>query len=228
MSTPVLVSWSGGKDAAMALARVRSDPRWHVVGLLTTLTPAGRVSAHGLARAVIVAQAQALGLPLFEVSLPDAAPNALYEARLGAALAAAAARYPGLATLVFGDLFLADVRAWREALLARCGWQGLFPLWGEDTGALARRFISDGWRAVLCAVDTTRLDARFCGREFDAALLQALPASCDPCGERGEFHTCVYAGPLWRGSLALRRGRALSGDGRFRYLALAGVDRVEH
>lgn len=220
MTTPVLVSWSGGKDSAYALARLRADPGFRVAGLVSMLTGDDRVASHGLRRTILHAQADALDLPLFEATLPAAASNELYETALAQALAAARAQIPDIATLAFGDLHLADIRAYREAQLARLGWQGLFPLWGEDTAALARRLIADGYRAILCCVDTTQLDAAFCGREFDAALLAELPATCDPCGENGEFHTCVYAGPIWPQPLALVRTERMRREGRFAYLDL--------
>lgn len=224
MSRPLLVAWSGGKDAAFALARLRTDPEWQIAGLLTTFVDAGtgepRVASHGLRRAVVAAQAEALGLPLFEMHQPPAAGNEAYLAALATALHTARAARPGLAHLAFGDLALADLRAWREATLAPLGWSALFPLWGEDTAALARRMIAGGLRAVLCCVDTTQLDPAFCGRAFDAALLADLPGGCDPCGENGEFHTCVHAGPGWAWPLALRRGARGRRAGRFECLDL--------
>jgi uncharacterized protein (TIGR00290 family) len=221
VTAPLLLAWSGGKDSALALARLRADPRWTVVGLLTTVTANyERISIHGVRRAIALAQAERLGLPLVEARIPPAASNAVYEAAFAAALDEARAATPGLATIAYGDLHLADVRAYRERQLERCGWRGEFPLWGEDTARLARRFVADGWRAVLCCVDTEQLDAAFCGREFDAALLDALPPSCDPCGENGEFHTCVYAGPLWREPIALARGERVRRDDRFEYVDL--------
>lgn len=205
----------------MALQRLRGDPHWHVAGLLTTVTTGHeRVSIHGVRRAILHAQAERLGLPLFEARIPPQASNDLYEAAFANALVEARARTPDLDTLAFGDLYLADIRAWREHQLARHGWRGHFPLWGEDTAHLARRFIADGYRAVLCCVDTQQLDAGFCGREFDARLLADLPESCDPCGENGEFHTCTYAGPLWQQPLALIRGERALRDARFQYVDL--------
>lgn len=221
MTTPLLMAWSGGKDSALALARLRADPRWHVAGLLTTVTAEyERISIHGVRRAILQAQADRLGLPLIEARIPPQASNDLYEAAFAAALETARARTPGIDTIAYGDLYLADIRAYRERQLARCGWRGEFPLWGEDTASLARRFVTEGWRAILCCVDTRQLDASFCGREFDAALLDALPPSCDPCGENGEFHTCVYAGPLWPQPLALARGERVRREGRFEYVDL--------
>ena len=217
-SRNVLLAWSGGKDCLMALARLAIDPDWQVVGLLTTVTRSfDRVAMHGIRRDVLRAQARALGLPLIESELDWPSSNASYETAFAASLATARERWPGLDRVAFGDLFLADVRTWREALLQRCGWQGVFPLWGEDTAGLARRFVADGHRAVLTCVDTTRIDAGFSGRDFDAALLDTLPASCDPCGEQGEFHTLSHAGPLFAAPLHLRRGISLLREDRFQY-----------
>ncbi|MBA8882862.1 ATP-binding protein [Dokdonella fugitiva] len=221
MSRPLLVAWSGGKDAAQALERLRADPAWRVAGLLTSVTvPYDRISIHGVRRSILHAQARALGLPLFEAELPVQADNATYEASFAAALAQASASEPGLDAIAFGDLFLADVRAYREALLARLGWHGVFPLWGEDTRRLAQAFIARGHRAILCCVDTRQLDATFCGRDYDAALLADLPAGCDPCGENGEFHTCVHGGPLFAQPIELARGEHVLREQRFAYVDL--------
>jgi uncharacterized protein (TIGR00290 family) len=214
----VLLAWSGGKDSALALAALRADSAWRVVGLVTTITREyDRISIHGVRRAVLDAQVAAIRLPLFEATIPAAASNAAYEAAFAEALATARARRPGLRHIAFGDLFLADVRAYREALLGRLNWTGVFPLWGTDTTTLARRFVDDGYRAVLTCVDTTQLGADFAGRELDAALLAGLPAGVDPCGERGEFHTCVYAGPIFDRPLPLVTGERVRRDGRFEY-----------
>ncbi len=222
MTTPLLMAWSGGKDSALALQRLLGDPRWRVEGLLTTVTTEyDRISIHGVRRDILHAQAERLGLPLIEARIPPQASNEIYEAAFATALAEARARTPDLDTIAFGDLYLADIRAYREQQLARLGWHGYFPLWGEDTSRLACRFIADGHRAIVCCVDTQQLDAAFCGREFDAQLLSGLPASCDPCGENGEFHTCVYAGPLWHEPLALKRGESVLRDARFQYIDLA-------
>ena len=225
MSVPVLLAWSGGKDSALALQRLQGDPRCRVAGLLTTVTAEyERIAIHGVRRSILHAQAARIGVPLFEASIPPQASNAVYEAAFAGALDAARVQVTGLDTIAFGDLYLADVRAYREQQLARLGWHGAFPLWGGDTADLARRFVADGFRAILCCVDTQQLDAAFCGREFDAALLGDLPASCDPCGENGEFHTCVYASPSWREPLALSRGERVLRDGRFEYVDLVEVN----
>ncbi|HEX7112120.1 MAG TPA: ATP-binding protein [Mizugakiibacter sp.] len=218
MGNPILIAWSGGKDCLMALERLREDPRWQVVGLVATVTRAyDRVAMHGIRRDVLRAQTDALGLPLIESELDWPSSNEDYEAAFGRALAEARLGTPSLRHIAFGDLFLDDVRAWREALLHRLGWQGVYPLWGEDTARLARQFIARGHRAVLTCVDTTQLDGSFSGRDYDTALLDELPAGVDPCGERGEFHTLSYDGPLFRAPPRLDRGESVLRDGRFQY-----------
>lgn len=222
MKQQVVLSWSGGKDAAWTLHALRQRDEVEVVGLLTTLTEGfDRISMQGIRRDVLHAQAAAAGLPVIEAWIPQRADNASYEASFTAALDAARARWPALATIAYGDLFLADIRAWREALCTRLGWQPLFPLFGADTALLAREMIDGGLRAALCCVDTTQLDSDFSGRTFDASLLRALPAGCDPCGENGEFHTCVSAGPMFAHALDLVRGETLLRDERFAYTDFA-------
>ncbi len=216
--TEILLSWSGGKDAAWTLHTLRQRDDVRVVGLLTTLTEGfDRISMQGIRRDVLHAQAGAAGLPVIEAWIPQRADNAVYEASFAEALVRAQARWPGLSTLAFGDLFLADIRAWREALCARLGWSARFPLFGSDTGVLARDMIAHGLHATLCCVDTQQLDAAFSGMDFDDALLDALPASCDPCGENGEFHTLVHAGPMFAAPLPVARGETVLRDGRFAY-----------
>ena len=224
MSVPVLLSWSGGKDATLTLERLLADTRYRVAGLLTTVTADyDRIAMHGVRRSILHRQTAGLGLPLYVAEIAAGADNDAYEAAFAHALAAAREDEPELATVAFGDLFLADVRAWREAQLARHGWRGVFPLWGEDTTRLAQGFVGRGYRAILCCVDTTQLAADFCGRDYDTHLLADLPPGVDPCGENGEFHTCVHAGPLWPEPLALVRGERVLRDGRFQY-----VDLLEH
>lgn len=214
----VLLAWSGGKDAAWTLHALRQRDDVQVVGLLTTITREyDRVSMQGIRRSVLHAQAQAAGLPLLEAEIPAACGNAEYEAAMTAALAEASARWPGLRTVAFGDLFLEDIRAYRVERMARIGWDVLTPLFGSDTAALARAMQAGGLRAALCCVDTTQLDARFAGRDFDDALLHGLPPGVDPCGENGEFHTCVRAGPMFASPLQLARGDTVLRDGRFAY-----------
>jgi len=207
-----LLSWSGGKDSALALHRVLADRSVRVDGLLTTVTDGyDRISMHGVRRALLDAQVGALGLPLTTVRIPTQCTNDEYEARSGGALAHYAAA--GGEAVVFGDLFLADIRAYRERLLAPHALVARFPLWGEDTAALARRFVALGFRATLVCVDPRQLDARFAGRAYDDALLDALPAGVDPCGENGEFHTYVHDGPVFRRPVPVRAGAVVERGG---------------
>ncbi len=202
----------------MALAALRDDPAWRVVALLTTITGTfERVSMHGIRRDVLQAQVAAIGLPLIECRIDWPSSNAAYEAAHENALRQARERWPDLHHCAFGDLFLADVRAWRERQLAKSGWSGVFPLWGADTRQLSRRFHAQGYRAVLTCVDTQQLDESFSGRQYGPSLLRDLPAGVDPCGERGEFHTLSYAGPLFTEPLRLERGASSLRDNRFQY-----------
>ena len=215
---PVLLAWSGGKDAAWTLHALRRRADVEVVGLLTTITAEyQRVSMQGIRRDVLRAQAAAAGLPLIEAEIPAKCANAEYEAAMAGALAEAGERWPGLRTAAFGDLFLEDIRAYREQRCAAAGWRVLTPLFGRDTAELAREMIDGGLRAAVCCVDTEQLDAGFAGRRFDATLLGELPPECDPCGENGEFHTCVSSGPMFAQPIALERGETVLRDGRFAY-----------
>jgi uncharacterized protein (TIGR00290 family) len=216
--TRALLSWSGGKDAAWTLHALRQRGEVEVAGLLTTITDGyERVSMQGIRVEVLHAQAAAAGLPVIEARMPPRADNATYEASFAGALEQARERWPGIDRIAFGDLFLADVRAWRDALCARLGWTPLFPLFGSDTALLARSMVAGGLRADVCCVDTMQLDAGFAGRAFDEAMLRDLPDAVDPCGEHGEFHTCVSAGPMFAAPLALRRGDTVLRDARFAY-----------
>jgi uncharacterized protein (TIGR00290 family) len=207
-----LLSWSGGKDSALALQRLRETGELRVEGLLTTVTAEyDRISMHGVRRALLEAQAAAVGVPLRTVAIPPACTNDDYEARTGAALAAWADE--GGRAVAFGDLFLTDVRAYRERLLAPHPLVPRFPLWGEDTGALARRFVALGFRAVLVCVDPKQLDPHFAGRAYDDALLDELPPGADPCGENGEFHTFVYDGPIFRAPVSVTQGEVVERGG---------------
>lgn len=216
--SPVLLAWSGGKDAAWTLHALRQRDDVEVVGLLTTITrDYDRVSMQGIRRSVLHAQARATGLTLIEAMIPARCVNDDYEQAMAAALADAARRWPSLRTVAFGDLFLEDIRAYRVQNLAKIGWEVLTPLFGADTAPLAREMLDGGLRAHLCCVDTQQLDARFAGSAFDATLLAALPAGVDPCGENGEFHTCVWAGPMFDAPLALVKGDTELRDGRFAF-----------
>lgn len=215
---PVALSWSGGKDSTLALARLAADPRVRVAGLLATFNETnGRISMHGVRRELIAAQARSLGLPLWEVPLPQPCSNAEYERRMARTLAELARR--GIGAVAFGDLYLADVRAYREQQMARAGLRPLFPLWGEDPAALALGAVAAGLRAVVVCVDPRHLGPEWLGREYDRQFLADLPRGVDPCGERGEFHTFVYDGPGFGRPVAFRRGRRVWRDG-FWYLDL--------
>jgi uncharacterized protein (TIGR00290 family) len=206
MPEPIAMCWSGGKDSAMALSRLRRDARFEVACLLTTLTRQfDRVSMHGVRRELVVAQSDALGLPLRFAEIAPSAGNAEYERAMLAALADISQQF-GARRVAFGDLFLADIRTYREAMLAPTDFEPLFPIWGEPTGPLYDAFVAGGYRAVTVCVDPRVLDDSFVGRPLDAAFRSDLPAGCDPCGENGEFHTFVYDGPDFRRPIAFRRG----------------------
>jgi uncharacterized protein (TIGR00290 family) len=208
----VLLSWSSGKDCAWALHVLRKTPGIEVVGLLTTVNSEfDRVAMHGTRRTVLEAQAEAAGLPLWTIPLPWPCTNAIYEERMKAACERAIAEHAD--AIAFGDLFLADVRAYRERQLAGTGLEPLFPLWDIPTDQLARDMIAGGLRAKLVCVDTRQLPAHFSGREFDRTLLVELPPGVDPCGERGEFHSCVYDGPIFSQPIALEAGEIVNRDG---------------
>jgi len=221
-----LVAWSSGKDSAFALHEARVSGRFEIVGLLTTLTEEyGRVSMHGVREEILDRQADALGLPCRKVRIPAGCVNADYERAMGAAVAAA--RADGVECVVFGDLFLEDVRAYRERMLAGSGIEPVFPLWGRDTAALAKEMADSGLRATVVCVDPRRLPATFAGREFGAAFLSELPAGVDPCGENGEFHTCVTDGPMFRQPVRTVTGETVVREGFvFADLRLPAVEEV--
>jgi uncharacterized protein (TIGR00290 family) len=205
----ILHSWSSGKDSAWALHVLNQQHPGAVAALLTTLNETmDRVAMHGVRRDVLEAQARAAGLPLRVVPIPHPCPNEIYEARMREAVAAAVAE--GFTHASFGDLYLEDVRRYREERLAGTGLQPLFPLWGIPTRALAGQMIEGGLRARVVCVDTRVLEVSVVGREFDASLLGDLPEGADPCAENGEFHTCVYAGPMFAEPLHLERGETVA------------------
>ena len=206
------------------LERLRAAPDVTVVALLTTVSVVfDRVSIHGVRRSILRAQAASLGLPLFEVTLGAVSSNDDYERLFAEGLERVTAAFPHVHTIAFGDLFLEDVRAYREALLGRLGWTGLYPLWQEPTPALARYFVAQGYHAVLTCVDTTQLHADFAGRAYDATLLADLPPGVDPCGERGEFHTCVLSGPIFHTPINVTLGAHVLREERFQYCDLLDV-----
>lgn len=194
IETPVVMSWSGGKDCCLALHELQRSPGHRVTSLLTTITgDPDRISMHGVRIELLDRQASALGLAVDPVLIPANASNEAYEAAMAAALRRHAAE--GARTIAFGDLFLPDVRAYRERMLEPLQVTPIFPVWGRDTHTFVERFIAQGFRAVLVCVDLSRLDASFAGRMIDADLLADLPRDVDPCGENGEFHTFVFDGP---------------------------------
>jgi len=210
--TRALLSWSSGKDSAWALHVLRAERDVDVVGLLCTLSVVhDRVAMHAVRRELLEAQARAVGLPLWPVPLPSPCSNREYEAAMGDVLARA--RAADIEAVAFGDLFLADVRRYREERLAGTGVRPLFPLWGRPTAPLAREMLAGGIRAHLTCVDPARVPATFAGRTWDAALLADLPATADPCGENGEFHTFVSAGPMFAAPLAVAAGEVVERDG---------------
>lgn len=212
MSEPILMGWSGGKDSALAVHALQKDPSVHIHALLTTVTETyDRISMHGVRRRLLEMQAESLGLPLNQVRIPTRCDNATYEAKMEEVLLKA--KSEGVSRCAFGDLFLEDVRAYRERQLARVNMTGIFPVWGIDTAKLAKRFIRDGFKTVLVCVDPNKIDPTFCGREFDEQLLADLPESADPCGENGEFHTFVYDGPIFRSPIPITRGEVVERDG---------------
>lgn len=207
----VLLSWSSGKDSAWTLHVLRQYHDVEVVGLLTTINSEfDRVAMHGTRRSVLEAQAKAAGLPLWDVPLPWPCSNEMYESRMRSACSRAVNEK--VDAIAFGDLYLQDVREYRERQLQGTGLTPMFPLWQIPTDALAHDMISAGLKARLTCVDTKQLPESFVGLEFDEALLRDLPAGCDPCGERGEFHTCVYSGPMFTTPIAVQRGETVLRD----------------
>lgn len=207
-----LVSWSSGKDSAWMVGVLRRTPGVELGGLLTTVnTSAQRVAMHAVRVDLLETQAASLGLPLRQIPIPSPCPNDVYESAMAAAVREAVEA--GFTHIAFGDLFLEDIRRYRETQLAGTGLTPLFPLFGADTAALARDMIHAGLRARLTCVDPRVLDRRFAGREFDAALLADLPPTVDPCGERGEFHSFAYAGPMFRYPIAIESGVVVDRDG---------------
>lgn len=212
MRPKAIVSWSSGKDSAHALREVVRAGQLEVVGLLTTVTERfSRVSMHGVREELLDLQVERLGLPCWKVAIPSPCPNEVYEREMSRVMQSV--RDVGVSHVVFGDLFLADIRAYREAKLAPLSIQAVFPLWQRETAELAREMIASGLRATLTCVDPRALDAGFAGRAFDEALLAELPASVDPCGENGEFHSVVTDGPMFREPIATTRGEVVERDG---------------
>lgn len=206
------LSWSSGKDSAWALKVVREREDLDVVALMTTVNEAfGRVAMHGVREALVDAQAERAGLPLVKIPIPYPCPNEAYERAMATAMERA--RGEGVTHVVFGDLFLGDIRQYREQQLARCGMTPVFPLWQLDTAELARQMVNAGLEGWLACIDPRKLDRGFAGRKFDARLLEELPAGVDPCGEYGEFHTFASAGPMFRSPIAVEAGEMVEREG---------------
>lgn len=208
----ILLSWSSGKDSAWALHVLRQDPANEVIGLVTTVNAAfDRVAMHGVRRSIVEAQAQAAGLPLHVIDLPWPCSNDFYAKLMGDFVSAQVAN--GVDAMAFGDLFLEDIRRYREEKLAGTGLTPLFPLWQRPTPELARDMIAGGLVTYVATVDPRHLDKSFAGRVFDRAFLDDLPPGVDPCGENGEFHTCVAAGPMFSRALTIEPGEVVERDG---------------
>jgi uncharacterized protein (TIGR00290 family) len=211
MLLPVVFAWSGGKDSAMALHCLLRDPAYEVAGLLTTVTEGyERISMHGVRCELLRQQAASIGLPLEEVRIPPQCPNTIYESRMAEAVLRYRER--GILHLGFGDIFLRDLRAYRETNLAHVGMSALFPLWDIDTRELAARFLAGGFRARTACIDPRKLDRSFAGRELDAAFFRELPIGVDPCGENGEFHTFVFDGPIFPSPVPVVTGQVVERD----------------
>ncbi len=220
---PLVLSWSGGKDSALTLDVLTGDGRAGVRGLLTTVTDGvDRISMHGVRRRLLDDQAAALGLPVRVVPIPERASNEVYEEAMARALAIL--RDEGVDRVAFGDLHLADVRAYRERQMAEAGMEAVFPVWGRDTAAFAADVLARGFRAVVVCVDGDALDPAYCGRDYDERFLAELPDDVDPCGENGEFHTFVHDGPALAEPIPVVRGEQVTRDGRFRYQDLLPAD----
>lgn len=222
MSEKAVVAWSGGKDSALALYETLSSGRYEVVELLTTVNrDYDRISIHGVRRVLLEQQAKALGIPLEKTFISKGASDAEYENEFLKALKRQ--RDSGVSSVVFGDIFLEDVRKYRERILATAGMNGVFPLWKKDTQALARRFVSLGFKAVITSVDSNVLGKDFVGREYDERFLSDLPENVDLCGENGEFHSFVYDGPIFHERVSFVKGERVLRENRFYYCDLLPV-----
>jgi uncharacterized protein (TIGR00290 family) len=211
-SPKALLSWSSGKDSAMAFYRILKSREYEVTGLLTTISDQfHRVSMHGVREELLEKQAAATGRQLEKVMIPYPCPNAVYEERMREVLTRWKTR--GVSHAIFGDLFLEDIRRYRENKLSQVGITPVFPVWGADTASLAKEMLDVGFRAVITCVDPRKLDPKFAGREFNQSLLRELPKSVDPCGENGEFHTFVYDGPIFKEPIPIRVGEIVNRDG---------------
>jgi len=222
MREKVIVAWSGGKDSALALYEVLNSGSYEALELLTTVTKDyDRISIHGVRRVLLEQQAKTLRIPLEEMFITKSASDAEYENELLKTLKRH--RDNGVFSVVFGDIFLEDVRKYRERILAKAGMNGIFPLWKRDTKDLARTFINLGFKAIITSIDSNVLGKSFAGREYDEKFLSDLPVNVDPCGENGEFHSFVYDGPLFCERIGFKKGEIVLRDNRFYYCDLVPV-----
>ena len=206
----------------MAAYQLLASQKYEITALLTTVTEGfDRISMHGVRRELLEQQADSLGIPLHKILIPQDCTNEIYESRMREALSGIRAQ--GIAKIAFGDLFLQDVKKYRDELLTQAGMTGLYPIWMRDTEELVRTFIGLGFRAILACVDTQALDASFAGREIDLQLLEDLPESADPCGEYGEYHSFVYAGPIFKYAIACTTGERVLRNARFNYCDIVAV-----
>jgi uncharacterized protein (TIGR00290 family) len=219
MKDRLLFAWSGGKDSALALYQLKYTENVDIVALLTTVTEGyDRTSMHGVRRSLLAEQANALGFPLEEVSIPQICTNEIYEQRMQQILEKY--RQQGISHAAFGDLFLEEVRAYREERMKRIGMRCVFPLWGKPTAELAAQFVELGFRAIVVCVDTEALGREFAGQEYNADFIRDLPPGVDPCGENGEFHTFVYNGPIFSRPIRFQHGQKVLRENRFYYADL--------
>ncbi len=207
-----ILSWSSGKDSAYSLFTILNENRFEVVTLLTTVTESfRRVSMHGVREELLEAQAESLGLPVHKIKIPSPCPNEIYEAKMAEYLKLQKAE--GIQHVIFGDLFLEDLRKYREQRLAEIGMSGIFPLWMKNTKQLAEKMMEDRFEAILTCVDLKKLPKKFAGRKFDRTFLTDLPTGIDPCGENGEFHSFVYGGPIFKKRIPVKVGKTVERDG---------------
>jgi len=219
MPESIIMTWSGGKDSALALYELRKDARYSVKALLTTVTKDyGRISMHGVREALLEEQAESLGIPLKKIEISANSSHEEYKNKMKNALEFYKSQ--GLESVAFGDIFLEGIRSYREENLSKVGMKAIFPLWGKDTSCLAKLFIELGFKTILTCVDTKLLDGKFTGREFDEQLLSELPEIIDPCGENGEFHTFVYDGPIFKNKIGFVKDKIVIKDNRFCYCDL--------
>ena len=222
MVEKIILTWSGGKDSALTLYELLKKQEYEIAALLTTVTEGyDRISMHGVQRILLEEQAESIGLPLEIIYITQNSSNEEYEARMKEKLMHYKSR--GVESVAFGDIFLEDLRSYREENLSKVGMKGVFPLWKRDTAELARTFIELGFRAIVTCVDSDVLDGSFAGRVLDNQFLSDLPSEVDPCGENGEFHSFVYDGPIFRERIGYRKGEVILRDNRFYYCDLIPV-----